>query len=686
MDTPRVVAIVQARMGSSRLPLKVMADIGGMPLIGHVLGRASRAKQVSKVLLATSNEASNDVLEKYCTEHGFACERGSESDVLDRFYQAAKKHGADVVVRLTGDCPLVDPEIIDTVVNAYFSEAADYAANNIVYSFPDGLDVEVFSMSALAHAWTNASQPSDREHVTPFIRNSPQFKKTSVTSGGEGLSELRWTVDEPRDLDMIRELYHRTLDRKGAHFGWRDIMQTTVDEPRLQKLNASAVSNEGFYRSLLADERVEPRELNLKRSQEFLSRAWELIPSASQTFSKGPTQFVQGVAPAFLEKASGSSVWDVDGNRFIDYSMGLGPVILGHGYARVVDAVCAQVRQGTSFSLPHPIEVEVAEQLRKVIPCAEMVRYGKNGSDVTSGAVRVARAFTGRSRIACCGYHGWQDWYIGTTTRNGGVPEEVQKLTSTFKYNDLESLERVLNSHRGEFAAVILEPVTSTPPEGGFLEGVKRLAHDHGALVIFDEMITGFRWALGGAQEFFGVVPDLACFGKAIGNGFPIAAVAGRRDVMQVFDQIFFSFTFGGEASSLAAAHATISELKEKPVFQHTWQQGKRLQDGFNTLAKELGLADRVRCLGYPCRSVIDFVGQDSDVLLMKSLFQQECVRRGVLFVGFHNISYSHSNADIDFTLRVYLSALEKLKGSLLRGTLAGDVQGTPVSAVFRKV
>jgi glutamate-1-semialdehyde 2,1-aminomutase/spore coat polysaccharide biosynthesis protein SpsF len=409
-----------------------------------------------------------------------------------------------------------------------------------------------------------------------------------------------------------------------------------------------------------------------------------VIPGGSQTFSKSPSQFVQGVAPTFLIRGKGSHVWDADDNEYIDYPMGLGPVILGHGYPSVVEAVKETLDHGTAMSLPHPLEIEVAEAVTRMIPCAEMVRFGKNGSDATAGAVRVARAYTGRARIACCGYHGWQDWFIGTTTRSRGVPAEVAQLTHPFRYNDIGSLERILHDHRGQVAAVIMEPVGIEPPRNRFLEDVADLTRSHDALLIFDEVVTGFRLALGGAQELFKVTPDLACLGKGMANGFPLSAVTGRRDVMEVFDEAFFSFTFGGEIASLAAARATLSELREKPVIDHLWTLGRELQEGVNALAAEHGLGAQIRCVGYPPRTVVEFAPA-SEAQLVKSLFQQECLKRGVLFSGGQNMSYSHSSDDIAATLSAYRAAMNYLRDALASGDPRGWLEGPLIEPVFRQ-
>jgi glutamate-1-semialdehyde aminotransferase len=428
----------------------------------------------------------------------------------------------------------------------------------------------------------------------------------------------------------------------------------------------------------------DPRRLT--RSEAYFARAEKVIPSCTQTFSKGHTQFVRGVAPLFLQRAEGSHVWDVDGNEYIDYPMALGPIVLGHNDPDVSAAVRAQLADGVAFSLPHPLEVEVSELLTELIPCAEMVRFGKNGSDATSGAVRVARAYTGRERIAACGYHGWQDWYIGATTRHRGVPAAVRELTHLFGYNDIASLHRLFDAYPGEIAAVIMEPVGVIEPTKGFLEQVAALARTHGAVLIYDEVVTSFRVALGGAMEHYGVTPDLACIGKAMANGFPVSAVVGRRDLMQVFDEIFFSFTFGGEALSLAAARATITKLRDADVIPHLWRQGRRLQEGYNALAAELGLAELTRCIGLPPRTVLTFVDrQRRDSLAMKSLFQQEVVRRGILTGGGFNVCYRHDEADVERTLAACRAALVVLAQAVEADDVEGRLQGPVIQPVFRR-
>ncbi len=422
---------------------------------------------------------------------------------------------------------------------------------------------------------------------------------------------------------------------------------------------------------------------SIAESQRLLAQATGLIPALTQTLAKGPTQHVQGVAPVYLRRGQGCRVWDVDGNEFIDYTMGVGPLSLGYAYPAVDTAIQRQLADGITFSLMHPMEVELAQRLRATLPNAEMVRYAKTGAEATSAAVRLARAYTGRDKVLCCGYHGWHDWYISVLGRSAGVPRAVQELVHTFAYNDPAALRAAIDH---DTACVILEPMTFELPNDGFLEQVRTICHQHGALLIFDEMWTGFRLALGGAQEYFGVTPDLACYSKAIANGMPLAVLTGRAEIMRLLDQeVFFFSTFGGEALSLAAALATLDVMEAHDVPAFLARQGAKLQEGYSQLAADLGLSRVTRCVGHPSRTMVTFDGQAGDPLLLKSLLQQELLRRGVLWSGFHNISFSHGDAEIDATLATYRAALAELRDAFDAGDVPSRLRGQPVQPVFRR-
>jgi glutamate-1-semialdehyde aminotransferase len=419
-------------------------------------------------------------------------------------------------------------------------------------------------------------------------------------------------------------------------------------------------------------------------SDALYARAVNTMTPVTQTLAKGPGQYINGVAPKYLKKGKGARVWDVDGNEYIDYNMAIGPLSLGYCYDKVDNAIAAQLKDGITFSMMHELEVILAELVHEVVPNAEALRISKTGADVTSAAIRVARAFTGRNKVLCCGYHGWHDWYISVTSRNSGIPEEVANLTATFDYNDINSVKEALDA---DTACVILEPFVFEAPKDNFLQELKALCEENGTLLIFDEMWTGFRIALGGAQEYFNVKADLACFSKACANGMPISLLTGRRDIMQLFnEEVFFFTTFGGEALSLAAAVATIHEMRDQQVPAYLAAKGKLLREGYNDIARELEIDSYTRCVGYDCRSLVVFDATAGNPLELKSFVQQELFKRGILWSGFHNMSFSHTDTDIAHTLAAYKEVLQLLAAAVAANNVSASLKGKPVEAVFRKV
>jgi glutamate-1-semialdehyde 2,1-aminomutase len=421
------------------------------------------------------------------------------------------------------------------------------------------------------------------------------------------------------------------------------------------------------------------------KSEKLLERALGTIPLGSQTFSKSKTQYPVGVSPFFIQRGRGSHVWDVDNNEYIDFINGLAAITLGYCDPDVDAAVRSQLDDGVIFSLPHRIEMEVAEQLVKLVPCAEMVRFGKNGSDATAGAIRLARAFTHRDRVAVCGYHGWQDWYIGTTPRNRGVPQSIREFSHPWIYNDIESLDKLFRAYPGQVAAVILEPMNVIDPQLGFLESVKELTKKNGALLIFDETITGFRYANGGAQQYFGVTPDLATFGKGFANGYPVSAIAGRGELMRLLEEVFFSFTFGGEALSLAAALATMKKLEREPVIETLYHQGKKILNRLNSIIADAAAADFLSVSGNPTWSFLlirDIDGYNQ--WQIKTLFLQEMFARGILTIGSHNVSYSHSDEDLEKLFSAYEVVIPMIAEAVRQKKLESMLRCEPLQPLFK--
>ena len=421
------------------------------------------------------------------------------------------------------------------------------------------------------------------------------------------------------------------------------------------------------------------------KSEKQLIRAEKTIPLGSQTFSKSRTQYPVGISPLYISKAKGAHVWDVDGNKYIDLVNSLASVSLGYGDKDVSRAVRKQLKKGVSFSLPGILESEVAELLVDLIPSAEMVRFGKNGSDATSAAIRLARAYTGRDHIVVCGYHGWQDWYIGSTTRNKGVPNQVSGLTHKFIFNDIDSLKDLISDYHGKIAAVILEPMNSVWPEKGFLESVKRETSDEGALLIFDETITGFRFSKGGAQELFGVIPDLSTFGKGMANGFPLSAVVGRRDVMMEMEEIFFSGTFGGELLSLAASKVVLEKHQNQDLCANMGKLGDLLATKLDLLIDELDLSSILKISGHPTWKFLNWSGtEDFDVAQLRTYFQQEMYKLGILIIATHNISLAMDERIVSKVLKSYELVLNRMKNAIEVGDLKSRLLVAPLQPLFK--
>ena len=441
---------------------------------------------------------------------------------------------------------------------------------------------------------------------------------------------------------------------------------------------------------------VELATANMKdfsRSRSLQPKAHQLIPGGAHTYSKGDDQFPEQ-APGFIVRGKGCHVWDLDGNEFIEYGMGLRAVTLGHAFESVVEAAHQQMLLGINFSRPAKIEVDLAEVILGVIDGADMVKFAKNGSDVTTAAVKLARACTGRSLVAICAdqpFFSTDDWFIATTEMNAGIPQAIIDMTLKFRYNELAHLRELFDRHPGQIACVLMEAEAVTPPAPGYLQAVKELCEQRGAVLIFDEMITGFRWHLGGAQKFHGVVPHLSTFGKAMGNGFAISALAGKREIMRVggldHDQervFLLSTTHGAETHALAAAMETVRVYREQDVVRFLWRQGERLQALVNKSVMENRLGGFFEVVGRPCNLVFATYDQNRESSQsFRTLFMQELIRRGVIAPSFV-VSFSHGDNEIDRTGEAVHEALTIYRKALEEG-VEKYLEGRPVRPVNRR-
>ncbi len=424
--------------------------------------------------------------------------------------------------------------------------------------------------------------------------------------------------------------------------------------------------------------------IKLKKSNEYLKKAIDLIPALSQTFSKAPYSYVQGTYPVYLKSGKGSHVFDVDNNEFIDYVLALGPITLGYSYPAINNAIKKQLKDGISFSMPHYLEVDLSEKITKIIPGADMVRFTKTGSDAGTAAIRAARAITKKDKILYYGSGGvWHDWFTTITSRNEGIPKFNENLISKFEYNNLDSLKEKFDDWRDEIAAIYMEPMIFEHPKDDFLKNVKKLAHKNNTVLIFDEVVTGFRYANGGASEYLKIEPDIAVWGKGIANGMPLGLVTGKTEYMKIFDKIFYSTSYAGEALSLATGLAVINEMQTKPVIEHSWKIGKKLHDGFNKIAKNLELDFRIE--GLSVRGTIicnDKDGKPSN--LLKSVLLQELIQRGIMFgPGAVFVSYSHNQKDIQTTLLKCEDAMKFIKKEMMVKPISKLLKGEEMKKVM---
>ena len=692
-----ILVILQARVSSSRLPGKVLKPILGKPMLACQIERVLQSRRIDQLVVATSTDPSDDALENLCRQINVHCFRGSLNDVLNRFYQAAKIWQPQHIVRLTGDCPLIDPEIIDAVINFYLAGGYDYASNSIQSTFPDGLDVEIFQFSILEEAWKEAILPSQREHVTPFIHQQPERYRIGHYRNAEDLSRLRWTVDEPEDFELVDRIYE-ALYPVNPEFRMPDVLALLQRQPELAAINQEYERNEGLKKSLNEDRRHKIMErLNLKKSLALQEHAKKRIPGLSQLLSKRPDLYSYGVWPGYFSKAKGVEVWDLDGNHYIDMSIGgIGANVLGYADPDVDQAVRVAIEKGTSASLNCPEEVELADLLCEIHPWAEKVRFARTGGEAMVVAVRIARAFTGRDKIAFCGYHGWHDWYLaanlGTENALGehllpgldpvGVPKALMGTALPFRYNQLKELESILQSNKNEIAAVVMEPIRNESPIPGFFEGVRRLASETGAVLIIDEISAAFRMNTGGAHLVLGLEPDMAVFSKALSNGYPMAAIIGKSFVMDAAQRSFISSTYWTERIGPVAALATIKKHRKYDVGKHLMKIGQAVQNGWRELFEKHGIKAHIG--GIPAMSHFTFDHEKS--LVLKALFVQAMLEKGFLATNGFYAMFDHQEEHVKAYLDAVDQVLSFLNEALSSGYPESFLIGKPAISGFKRL
>lgn len=635
----KIVAIIQARTGSTRFPNKVMQRIGGVPMIELLLLRLSASTLLGEIVLATTVHTRDDALAKHVRGLGYEVFRGSESDVLDRYRGAAVAANADVAVRITGDCPLVDPVVVDAVIERFTQADVDYASNGLPPTYPDGLDVEVFSRGALERTWQEAGSPTEREHVTPYMRVSDTFRRVNVEAGVDH-SAQRWTVDEPADFAVIQAVFAHFEPR--LDFGYEEVLRLHADHPETFVANAHLRRNEGS---------------SMDTGQKLWRRAKHLIPGGNMLLSKRAEMFLPEHWPAYFSRAKGCRVWDLDDREYIDMSiMGIGTNILGYGHPEVDAAVQKAVVDGNMSTLNCPEEVYLAERLMEIHPWAQMARFARTGGEANAIGVRIARAASGRDKVAICGYHGWHDWYLAANLGDDenlaghllpglepkGVPQSLRGTVAPFHYNNIAELELLVS--KGDIGVIKMEVSRNSGPQDGFLEKVRELATDNGIVLIFDECTSGFRQTFGGLHTLYGVEPDMAMFGKAMGNGYAITAIIGRREVMQAAQSTFISSTFWTERIGPTAALKALEVMERERSWETITATGVEIGRRWQALASKYDLPLQLN--GLP--ALISFSMPLGDMLKYKTFITQEMLKKGYLAATSVYVCTEHTPEVVD--------------------------------------
>jgi len=635
-------------MGSTRLPSKVMKAVCGKPLIEILLLRLSHSKKIDKIILATPESSENDSLAHIVKKLGYDVFRGSENDVLGRYYHAAKQYKPESVIRLTGDCPIIDPSVVDEVIYLYEKENADYASNTNPPTYPDGLDVEVFSYKSLEEANNKAKNSHDREHVTPYIRAKKKFINFNL-SNNQDYSNERWTVDNPEDFRVIENILNHFAPN--LDFTWKDVLKLKISHPDYFEANKSIQRNAGA---------------ELGTGQKLWNRAKKIIPSGNMFLSKRSEMFLPNQWPAYFSKARGCKVWDMDGTKYTDMSiMGIGTNILGYGHPEVDEAVRKVVELGNMSTFNCSEEVYLAERLVEIHTWSDMVRLARTGGEANAISIRIARSATGKDKVAFCGYHGWHDWYLSANLGDEsaldghllpglepkGVPNNLKGTMLPFNYNKIEELETLVANH--DIGVIKMEVFRNVAPIDGFLEGVRKIATENNIVLIFDECTSGFRETFGGLHKKYGIEPDLAVFGKALGNGYAISAVIGKREVMEATQNTFISSTFWTERIGPVAGLKTLEVMEREKSWEQITEFGKQIGNRLQKLAKIYNLPIEINGI----HALINFKIHLDNWLKYKTLITQEMLKKNYLATNSVYVCTEHS----DEIINEYFELIEPL-------------------------
>lgn len=614
--------IIQARFNSSRFKGKVLKKINGKSILEILVIRLKKSKQIDDIIIATSNNFNDKKIIKECKKLKVKFFQGSEENVLKRFFLTAKKFKINNIVRITADCPFVDPSLIDNCVLSFHKNKCDYLSNTITPTYPDGMDIEVFNYKSLKDRYFSKNTQYEKEHVTYGLRNLKKYKKYNI-SFKKNYSKLRLTLDTKKDFYFIEKIFKK--------FNYNFLIS-------FKEIMNFYEKNKFFFKEF--DLQSRNIGITMNKGQKTWIRANEIIPGGTMLFSKNPDLHLPKLWPAYFSKAKGCYIWDLDGKKFSDlHLMGVGTNILGYGNRDVDKKVIRSILDGNMSTLNSIEEIELADKLIELHPWSEMARFTRSGGEANSVAIRIARAYSGKDNIAICGYHGWHDWYLSSNLANknnlnnhlmkslsiNGVPKNLKNTTFTFEYNNFHSLQNLVNKH--DIGVVKLEVERNIPPQNNFLKKIRKLCDDNNIILIFDECTSGFRANFGGLHLKYGINPDMAIFGKALGNGYAINAIIGKKNIMEASNNTFISSTFWTERVGPTAALETLRVMEKIKSWEIISKIGEKIKKKWFSIAKQHKL--NIKIQGIDALPNFTFVSKNNNAY--KTFISQEMIKKNIL-------------------------------------------------------
>ena len=658
------IAIIQARYNSARLEGKILKKIFNKTILEILISRLKNSKSIDKIVVATTNSKIDLLIVNICKKNKIDFFRGSEKNVLERYFFAAKKYKAKNIIRITSDCPLIDPNLVDIMLKKHIFFKNDYTSNTLTPTFPDGFDIEIFKFSVLKNTFKLAKSLYDKEHVTPFIKRNVKFKKMNFTSK-LNLSQIRLTIDYEEDFVLLNNIFK--LFNYNFFLNYEEIIKLFKKNPNFFKINNMYMRNEGSLMST---------------GEKLWEKAKNLIPGGGMLFSKRPQNFLSKGWPTYFSKSKGCKVWDIDNKKFLDFSlMGVGTNTLGYSNKFVDNAVRKIIDRGNMTTLNCPEEVHLAEKLIKMHPWSDKVKFTRSGGEANAVAIRIARAFAKRKKIMVCGYHGWHDWYLSSKMNNKnnfknhlpsfikteGVPKSLGKDIFIFKYNNFRNFKTIFNKNKKQIGIVKMEVSRSDPPKNNFLQKIRQFCKWHNLILIFDECTSGFRESFGGLHLKYKVYPDMLILGKTLGNGYAINAILGKSKIMDTCENTFISSTFWTERIGSAAALETLNQMEKLKSWMIISKKGRLIKKAWKKTFSKYKF--KVKISGLDAMPVYNFLdiknNQIYKTYLIKKMLGKKYLTSNSVY-----LSISHTDSLIKKYLRDFEKSIKSLRQDIKKNNL----------------